>query len=72
MKTILDVNFYDVNETAAMLGLAVITTRNYFKAGRIQARKIGKAWYASSEDIKEYLNQYVTPRVKQNESEPAE
>lgn len=56
MKTILNVNFYDVNETAGMLGLAIVTTRNYFKTGRIPARKIGKSWYADENDIKIFLS----------------
>lgn len=49
-------NYYDVTEISNMFGLSETTIRNYFKSGKIIAKKIGKSWHARETDIKDYLN----------------
>lgn len=56
MKTIMDENYFDVSELSKMFGLSENTVRNYLKAGKITARKIGKSWFAKETAIKEYLS----------------
>lgn len=56
VKTILNEKYYDINETAEMLGIAVVTCRQYFKSGKINAKRIGARWHTTETDIQNYLN----------------
>ncbi len=53
-------NYYDVRELSKMFDVAENTIRNYFKAGIISAKKLGKAWHAKESDIREFLDEGKT------------
>ncbi|MCL2427405.1 MAG: helix-turn-helix domain-containing protein [Oscillospiraceae bacterium] len=56
MKTVLDVNLYDIKEVAELLGVSKSTVHNYLKFDRLEAQKIGGKLYCTEESIKAFLN----------------
>lgn len=54
-KKIGDLELYDVQELAGILGLQVLTVRRMLKAGKIRGRKLAKRWYVTSESLREYF-----------------
>lgn len=56
MKTILNINYYTIQEVAGMLGCTTQSIRNYIKAGKINKdTKIGRSIYISEDNIKAFL-----------------
>lgn len=47
---------YDLKETAELLHLNIQTIRNYIKAGKIKAQKVGRSYYVTEETIRDFLN----------------
>lgn len=56
MKKIFEENYYTVPEIAEILGLSLNTIRIYCKNERFASVKIGKNWYVSELNFKNYLN----------------
>ena len=56
MKTILGITVYSIKEIAEMLSVTTVTVHNYVKSGKLDARKIGGAWYVSEETIKAFVS----------------
>lgn len=46
--------FYTVEQIAEMLGLHPKTIRRFIREGKIMARKIGKQWRISGDDLKDF------------------
>lgn len=46
---------YDVEETSKKLHVTIPTVRNYIKAGKIRAQKVGVKYYVTDETIAEFL-----------------
>lgn len=47
---------YKIPELVEILGLSKVTLREYFKRGKIKARKIGRDWVVSAKNLDEYIN----------------
>ena len=46
---------YDANEVAEMLCLKYRTVTRYIQAGKIRARKIGKKYFVTEQDVKAFI-----------------
>ncbi len=55
MKTILNEKFYSISDIALLLALSETTIRNYIRAGKLTANKIGKELYISEHTLKKFL-----------------
>jgi excisionase family DNA binding protein len=44
-----------LEEVAGHLQVSVLAVREYIKAGRLRAHKIGKAWRVAEQDLQDYL-----------------
>jgi len=60
---------YDANEVAEMLCLKYRTVTRYIQAGRIRARKIGKKYYVTEEDIREFIlaQETTAPPIRESD-----
>lgn len=47
---------YRIPELESILGLSKVTLREYFKKGKIKARKMGRSWVVSAKNLDEYIN----------------
>ena len=47
---------YRIPELESILGLSKVTLREYFKKGKIKARKMGSSWVVSAKNLDEYIN----------------
>ena len=47
---------YRIPELESILGLSKVTLREYFKKGKIKARKMGRSWVVSAKNLDEYSN----------------
>ena len=54
-KLIAGIEYNNVKETAAILGLTITTIKTYFQRQTIKAIKIGHTWYTRDEWIDNYL-----------------
>lgn len=61
MIKVFEENFYDVKDIGKILGFSTETARNLIRQGKIKGRKIGKCWYATEPEIKEYINAQKRP-----------
>ena len=50
-----DFKAFDANEVAEMLNLKYRTVTRYIQAGKIRARKIGKKYFVTENDIKAFI-----------------
>ena len=50
-----DFKAYDAHEVAEMLCLKYRTVTRYIKAGKIRARKIGKKYIVTEQDVKAFI-----------------
>jgi hypothetical protein len=46
---------YDSKELSNLIGLTEQSIRAYFRKGILKGKKMGKQWYMSNKDLKEYL-----------------
>ena len=56
-KKIGDLELYDVEELAELLGIQAKTIRKLLREGRIRGRKLARRWYVSAASIEEYFGQ---------------
>jgi len=54
-KKIGELELFDVQELADILGLQVLTVRRMLKGGKLRGRKLAKRWYVTSDSLKEYF-----------------
>ena len=50
-----DFKAFDANEVAEMLDLKYRTVTRYIQAGKIRARKIGKKYFVTEQDVKAFI-----------------
>ena len=50
-----DFKAFDANEVAKMLDMKYRTVTRYIQAGKIRARKIGKKYFVTEQDIKAFI-----------------
>lgn len=56
-KKIGDLELYDVEELAELLGVQAKTIRKLLREGRIRGRKLARRWYVSAVAMEEYFSQ---------------
>lgn len=49
------VKFYTVAELADVLGVTAQTIRKYMKEGKLKGRRIGRPFYSTEEEVREFL-----------------
>jgi excisionase family DNA binding protein len=54
--------FYSVKELSQILALHPKTVQRFIRQGKIKARKIGRAWKISQQDLKEYAHAELKPK----------
>ena len=54
-KQIGDLKLYDLKELSEILGITVVSLRNYLRSKKIRGRKMGRNWYVTQEALEEYL-----------------
>lgn len=54
-KKIVGIKFYDENEVAELLGVTRRTVQTYRWTGGLQAKRIGRSWYISEENLRRFL-----------------
>lgn len=54
--------FYSVKELAQILALHPKTVQRFIRQGTIKARKIGRAWKISQQNLKEYAHAELKPK----------
>ena len=50
-----DFKAFDANEVATMLDMKYRTVTRYIQAGKIRARKIGKKYFVTEQDVKAFI-----------------
>jgi excisionase family DNA binding protein len=53
--TIKDIKLYTIQETAKMLKVTPQTIRKYIGQNKIKAKKIGRPFYITEDNLKEFL-----------------
>ena len=56
MTELKEIKLYNIRETAEILGVTTRTLQTYIKNGRIKARKIGRGWKFTEQNINEFIN----------------
>jgi len=56
VKTVLGVDLYTQEEAAQLLGISKATIAKYIKTGRMPARRIGRRYMLTQEDLKAFLH----------------
>jgi excisionase family DNA binding protein len=51
-----DIELLKVEDIAKVLGTHVITIRRYIRSGKLKAQKVGKSYYVSKENFKDFIN----------------
>lgn len=59
MVSILEKNYYNVDELVEILKVSSFTIREYLKAGKLKGRKIAKRWLISEKELDEFLEKGV-------------
>ncbi len=47
--------YYDIPELVKSMGVTKWTLRRWIKAGKLKARKVGRKYFVSSEDLRDLL-----------------
>lgn len=55
VKTIVEVNMYDLDELSKVLGLSRSSTRQYLFDNKIKGTKIGTKWFVAEKNLKDFL-----------------
>lgn len=55
MKKLGDLELFDVEDLAGILGIQKLTLRRMLKNGKIKGRKLAKKWYVTGEALREYF-----------------
>jgi excisionase family DNA binding protein len=53
--TIKDINLYTIPETAKMLKVTPQTVRKYIVANKLKAKRIGRPFYITEDNLREFL-----------------
>lgn len=62
MQNIQGINFFTCEEVAEKLSMKVSTIRRYIRCGEMQARKVGRSYLVSDEQLRAYVgNKYGIP-----------
>ena len=56
VKVFDDIELLKVEDIAKALGAHVITIRRYIRSGRLKAQKVGRNYYVSKENFKDFIN----------------
>lgn len=56
MKEIENMKLYTLQEVAELLGIHYQTVRKLIQNGKLKAKKIGKGYIVTSENLKQYIN----------------
>ncbi|MBQ5564958.1 MAG: helix-turn-helix domain-containing protein [Clostridia bacterium] len=56
MKEIENMKLYTLQEVAELLGIHYQTVRKLIQNGELKAKKIGKGYIVTSENLKQYIN----------------
>lgn len=56
MKEIENLKLYNLQEVAEILGIHYQTVRKLIQNGELKAKKIGKGYIVTSENLKQYIN----------------
>lgn len=56
MKEVLGVKLYTVKEVAEHLGVSPRSTQQYVLDKKMKAVKIGRSWFISEDNLKEFMN----------------
>ena len=51
----MEIKLYTIEETAEMLGITTRTLQTYIKKGLIKAKKIGRRWRFTEQNINAYV-----------------
>lgn len=55
MLEIAGTKLYDLKEVCEMFDANIQTVRQWIKSGKLPAKKIGRAYYCSEEDLKKFI-----------------
>lgn len=47
---------YSVEELATLLQITTVSVRNILKQGRMKSRRVGRRYFVTEEELKQYLN----------------
>jgi len=56
-----NLNLFAVDELANKFGLNKVSVRRLFRSGKIKGRKVGKRWYCTEEDLRNYFKEPGKP-----------
>lgn len=56
MTELREIKLYNIKQTAEILGVTTRTLQTYIKNGRIKARKIGRGWKFTEQNINDFIN----------------
>lgn len=56
VKVFDDIELLKVEDIAKALGTHVITIRRYIRSGRLKAQKVGRNYYVSKENFRDFIN----------------
>jgi len=59
MVSILEKNYYNVDELVEILKVSSFTIREYLKAGKLKGRKIARMWLITEEELKNFMEKGV-------------
>ncbi len=54
------VKLYNLKEVSEKVGLSVTTLKAYVGRGTLKARKIGRTWHVSEDELRRFLNEGTT------------
>ncbi len=67
-KQVGDLELYNADELAQLLGIPKSTVSRFFKERRFRGRKLGRKWYTTVSAIWEYFEQEEPPRKRRKKS----
>ncbi|MBQ5558280.1 MAG: helix-turn-helix domain-containing protein [Lachnospiraceae bacterium] len=55
MIEVSDIKLYDLKEVCKKFNASIQTVRRWIKSGKLNAKKIGRNYYCTDDDLKEFL-----------------
>lgn len=68
-KKIGDMELYEVEDLASLLGIQERTIRRLLRDGTLKGKKLAKRWYVTDRALQEYFNSTDQPATDQEEPE---